>query len=76
KQTSVDYQINKLLKKDDDVVNENANKDADVYATKRDLTAGAVSKAIGLKILPKKIADANIKGLIHWHDLDYSPANQ
>lgn len=75
-QTSVDYQINKLLKKDDDVVNENANKDADVYATKRDLTAGAVSKAIGLKILPKKIADANIKGLIHWHDLDYSPANQ
>lgn len=55
KQTSVDYQINKLLKKDDDVVNENANKDADVYATKRDLTAGAVSKAIGLKILPKKL---------------------
>lgn len=76
KQTSVDYQINKLLKKDDDVVNENANKDADVYATKRDLTAGAVSKAIGLKLLPKKIADANINGLIHWHDLDYSPANQ
>lgn len=75
KQTSVDYQVNKLFNKDDDVVNENANKDADVYSTKRDLIAGAVSKAVGLKMLPKRIADANINGLIHWHDLDYSPAN-
>lgn len=75
KQISVDYQINKLFNKDDDVVNENANKDADVYSTKRDLIAGAVSKAIGLKMLPKRIADAHINGLIHWHDLDYSPAN-
>ncbi len=73
-QTSVEYQINRLFNKDDDVVNENANKDADVYTTQRDLTAGAVDKAIGLKKLPKDIADAHMQGLLHWHDLDYSPA--
>ena len=34
------------------VVNENANKDADVFNTQRDLTAGMVGKAIGLRMLP------------------------
>jgi ribonucleoside-triphosphate reductase len=45
-----------------------------VYSTQRDLTAGAVDKAIGLKMLPKKVAKAHMSGLIHYHDLDYSPA--
>lgn len=72
--TSVEYQIQRLFDKADDVVNENANKDADVYATQRDLTAGVVDKALGLKMLPRDIADAHMNGLIHWHDLDYSPA--
>ncbi|MDD0717163.1 anaerobic ribonucleoside-triphosphate reductase, partial [Shigella sonnei] len=41
--------------------------------TQRDLTAGAVSKAIGLKLLPPQVANAHQKGDIHYHDLDYSP---
>lgn len=73
-QTSIEYQVGRLLNKDDDVVNENANKDSDVYSTLRDLKAGAVDKAIGLKLLPKDVAEAHVKGLLHWHDLDYSPA--
>ena len=48
-QTSIDYQVERLFAKDDDIVNENANKDSDVYATLRDLKAGAVDKVIGLK---------------------------
>lgn len=72
--TSIDYQVQRLFAKDDDVVNENANKDSDLYATQRDLVAGAVDKAIGLSKLPREIADAHVAGLLHWHDMDYSPA--
>ncbi|MDN6516274.1 MAG: anaerobic ribonucleoside-triphosphate reductase, partial [Lacticaseibacillus paracasei] len=39
----------------------------------RDLTAGAVAKAIGLKMLPPAVANAHLRGDIHWHDLDYTP---
>ena len=39
----------KLLNKDQAVVNENANKDSDVFNTQRDLTAGIVGKSIGLQ---------------------------
>lgn len=73
-QTSVEYNVKRLFNKDDDVVNENANKDSDLYSTYRDLTAGAVDKAIGLQKLPREIANAHLDGIIHWHDLDYSPA--
>ncbi|HHK2064604.1 TPA: anaerobic ribonucleoside-triphosphate reductase, partial [Streptococcus pyogenes] len=54
-------------------VNENANKDSDVFNTQRDLTAGIVGKSIGLKMLPSHVANAHQKGDIHYHDLDYSP---
>lgn len=73
-QTSVEYNINRLFSKEDDVVNENANKNSDLYSTHRDLTAGAVDKAIGLQKLPRDVAKAHLDGIIHWHDLDYSPA--
>ncbi|MCC9929405.1 anaerobic ribonucleoside-triphosphate reductase, partial [Streptococcus agalactiae] len=59
--------------KDQTVVNENANKDSDVFNTQRDLTAGIVGKSIGLKMLPSHVANAHQKGDIHYHDLDYSP---
>ena len=55
------------------MVNENANKDSDVFNTQRDLTAGIVGKSIGLTMLPKHVANAHQKGDIHYHDLDYSP---
>lgn len=71
---NIEQSVQRLLDKDEDVVNENANKDANVYNTQRDLTAGMVAKAKGLKdLLPTKVANAHIKGQIHWHDLDYSP---
>ncbi|HHJ7769143.1 TPA: anaerobic ribonucleoside-triphosphate reductase, partial [Streptococcus pyogenes] len=63
----------KLINKDQTVVNENANKDSDVFNTQRDLTAGIVGKSIGLKMLPSHVANAHQKGDIHYHDLDYSP---
>jgi ribonucleoside-triphosphate reductase len=61
------------VNRDESVVNENANKDSRVFSTQRDLTAGAVAKAIGLKMLPPAVANAHLRGDIHWHDLDYTP---
>lgn len=56
------------------VLHENANKDATVFNTQRDLTAGAVSKDYALAhLLPRKVAQAHLAGDIHFHDLDYSP---
>lgn len=53
---------------------ENANKDATVIPTMRDLVAGAASKSMAEHILPTHIMDAHKSGDIHFHDLDYSPA--
>lgn len=57
---------------DEKIMDENANKDSKVFATQRDLLAGAISKEYALeKLLPKNIAEAHKKGWIHFHDLDY-----
>lgn len=56
------------------LLNENANKDAKIIPTQRDLLAGIVSKHYALKeYLPKHIARAHTNGDIHYHDLDYAP---
>lgn len=73
KATDLNHSIVKLLDKDQTVVNENANKDSEVFNTQRDLTAGMVGKAIGLRMLPAHVANAHQKGDIHYHDLDYHP---
>lgn len=73
KALDINSSIDKLLSKESTVVNENANKDSDVFNTQRDLTAGIVGKSIGLKLLPAHVANAHQKGDIHYHDLDYSP---
>ena len=73
KATDINVSIGKLINKDQTVVNENANKDSDVFNTQRDLTAGIVGKSIGLKMLPSHLANAHQKGDIHYHDLDYHP---
>ena len=73
KATDINFSIEKLINKDQAVVNENANKDSNVFNTQRDLTAGIVGKSIGLKMLPPHIANAHQKGDIHYHDLDYHP---
>ena len=73
KKTDVNYNVQKLLDRDSSVVHENANKDSRVFSTQRDLTAGAVAKAVGLQMLPPAVANAHMRGDIHWHDLDYTP---
>jgi len=73
KATDINFTIGKLINKDAAVVNENANKDSEVFNTQRDLTAGIVGKSIGLKMLPSHVANAHQKGEIHYHDLDYHP---
>lgn len=69
----INVMIQNLLQADKEIVNENANKDSKVFNTQRDLTAGTVGKAIGLKLLPSHVANAHEKGEIHYHDLDYTP---
>lgn len=60
--------------KQESITNENANKDAGILSTQRDLLAGILSREYALNhILPKDVADAHNKGEIHYHDLDYSP---
>ncbi|GAA3021774.1 anaerobic ribonucleoside-triphosphate reductase [Tetragenococcus solitarius] len=71
--TDINFSIDQLMSKEQTVVNENANKDSDVFNTQRDLTAGIVGKSIGLKMLPLHVANAHQKGDIHYHDLDYQP---
>lgn len=52
---------------------DNANKHIDDNASLRDYLAGLVCKSLANKTLPKEIITAHKKGLIHWHDADYSP---
>jgi anaerobic ribonucleoside-triphosphate reductase len=73
KTTDINHSIIQLIDKESAVVHENANKDSEVFNTQRDLTAGAVGKAIGLRMLPPHVANAHQKGDIHYHDLDYHP---
>ncbi|MDN4474389.1 anaerobic ribonucleoside-triphosphate reductase [Demequina sp. SYSU T00192] len=73
KAMDLNHSITRLISKDSSVVHENANKDAEVYNTQRDLTAGMVGKAVGLRMLPAHVANAHQKGDLHYHDLDYHP---
>lgn len=72
KQTDANEAVKKFLRKDKTIMNENANKDSDVYATQRDLLAGAISKASFYQVAPKDVVNAHMKGDIHFHDADYS----
>lgn len=69
----INLSMGQLMARDSRLVNENANKDSNVFNTQRDLTAGVVSKSIGLRMLPVDVAKAHQRGDIHYHDLDYSP---
>jgi ribonucleoside-triphosphate reductase len=65
--------LERLQENDPTLIHENANKDCRVFNTQRDLTAGAVGKTLGLKLMPEHIAKAHLRGDIHYHDLDYTP---
>ena len=73
KQTDTKNRLERLVSRDPTIVNENANKDSEVFSTQRDLTAGTVGKTVGLTMMPEHIAKAHLRGDIHWHDLDYTP---
>ena len=73
KATDINEAVSRLVNKDEALVRENANKDSNVYATQRDLLAGAVSKASAFSMLPEQVSNAHMKGDIHFHDADYSP---
>ncbi|WP_421787605.1 anaerobic ribonucleoside-triphosphate reductase [Gardnerella sp. DNF00753] len=73
KATDINEAVNRLVNRDETLVRENANKDSNVYATQRDLLAGAVSKASAFSMLPHAVSNAHMKGDIHFHDADYSP---
>lgn len=56
----------------DDVMSENANKQAVLVSTQRDLIAGEVSKTISRNsLIPAHLVQANDEGIIKIHDLDY-----
>lgn len=69
----INSRISRLASGDKEISNENANKDSRTFSTKRDLMAGQVSKAEGLRMLPINVREAHLRGDIHFHDLDYSP---
>ena len=52
---------------------DNANKTLDFNPAISDYIAGTVTKSINNKTLPADIVKAHKKGIIHWHDSDYSP---
>ena len=59
---------------DSSLLNENANKDAKVIPTQRDLLAGIVAKHYAkTHLLPKDVVIAHERGELHYHDLDYAP---
>jgi len=57
-----------------DLLNENANKDAKVIPTQRDLLAGIVASHYARRyLLPRDVVKAHEEGVLHYHDLDYAP---
>lgn len=69
----IELQIKRLESKDRDIVNENANRDSRRFNTQRELLAGVVTKALGLRKLPETVKRAHVKGSVYFHDLDKSP---
>lgn len=75
KRSALTKEIEGLIQQSNvELLNENANKDAKVIPTQRDLLAGIVAKHYAKHhILPRDVVDAHEKGEIHYHDLDYAP---
>ncbi|QWQ55772.1 ribonucleotide reductase of class III [Escherichia phage P479] len=72
---TIENEIEGLIHKTNkDLLNENANKDSRVFPTQRDLMAGIVSKHIAKNMVASFIMKAHESGIIHFHDIDYSPA--
>ena len=68
-------QVTSLISGQNEEANkENSNKDTRIIPTMRDYLAGFTCREMGEKfVLPKDIIEAHREGLIHYHDMDYSP---
>ena len=73
KANTTDESILSLIRNSNkDVMEENANKNAVMAATQRDLIAGEVSKDLSHRmLLPSEIVRTHDAGEIHFHDMDY-----
>lgn len=69
---SVEERLSGLFGGDETKTKENANKDARLFSTFRDLEAGEVSRYYALRQLPERVSGAHVSGDIHFHDLDYT----
>lgn len=69
---SVEERLSGLFGGDETKTKENANKDARLFSTFRDLEAGEVSRYYALQQLPERVSGAHVSGDIHFHDLDYT----
>lgn len=69
---SLDQRLGGLFGGDETKTKENANKDARLFSTFRDLEAGEVSRFYALQQLPERVSGAHVSGDIHFHDLDYT----
>ena len=58
----------------EDVKTENSNKDTKVLNVQRDYIAGETTRECSKKFfMTKEVIEANEKGIIHFHDIDFSP---
>ena len=73
KSNTTDNQILSILEcVNEEIKQENSNKNPTVNSVQRDYMAGEVSKDITqIILLPQEIVDANKRGKIHFHDMDY-----
>lgn len=69
---NLDQRLGGLFGGDETKTKENANKDARLFSTFRDLEAGEVSRYYALQQLPERVSAAHVSGDVHFHDLDYT----
>lgn len=69
---TIEQRLGGLFGGDETKTKENANKDARLFSTFRDLEAGEVSRYYALQRLPERVSAAHVSGDIHFHDLDYT----
>lgn len=69
---TIEQRLGGLFGGDETKTKENANKDARLFSTFRDLEAGEVSRYYALQQLPERVRGAHVSGDIHFHDLDYT----
>ena len=69
---TIEQRLGGLFGGDETKTKENANKDARLFSTFRDLEAGEVSRYYALQQLPETVSAAHVSGDIHFHDLDYT----